>query len=153
MGTYTCERCEMQSPDRGDFTFSDDGTVSFCLNCSEAALDNNDITADAILHSIIDLGPEGHKMLIEVMLRSWTDSTKELLDNATPPTDGDTEAVVIDMLQVSMSMAVSSALSTALFALQKYTLTDGVLDKLGEGVCSHPECVLLREARANPENN
>jgi len=142
----------MQSPDTGDFTFSEDGTVSYCLKCSGGALEDEKITVEAVLQSIIDLGPEGHEILIEALSVSWTESTKKLLEEATPITGGDTEAIITDMLQVSMSMSIASGLSSALLAIRKYTLTLNVLKEL-DADCGHPECKLLREARDNADNN
>lgn len=113
-----------------------------------------DETAKKIIESMIDLGPEGHEILIEAMTAAWKTSTEKLLDESVVPGDGDVEAVVTDMLQVSMAMDVASSLSGAFVALSKYNLAQKVLEELAsQDDCGHSECEMLRKARANPGNN
>lgn len=110
-------------------------------------------TTQEILQGVIDLGAEGHEILIEALHDSWAQATKDLLDEATPPGDLDVEKVLTDMLQISIAMSVTAELSGTLLAIRKYNLTEKVLGDLDGAECDHPECKVLRKARANPDNN
>ena len=111
-------------------------------------------SAEEIIQSIVNLGPQGHEILIEAMAKSWKKMTEELLDVSPPPGDDNTEKVVTGMLLTAMTMEVASSLSSVSIALSKYGLTIKVLEGIAsDGYCDHPECIALRDAKNNAENN
>lgn len=154
VGTYTCERCEVQSPDKGDFIFSKDGTVSVCHGCVTEGINLDGDLAEQTIQSIINLGIRGHLLLLSAMASAWTQQGRDKMDEAEIPGNSDDLAVVTAMFQVSSITEVSLALDAAHNAMKRYELADKVMNAMDDGeTCDHPECIKLREARSNAENN